>query len=119
MAQKIELNENKMVPLRKTLFRPMISAIFPKGTIKTADDNRNDMATQLIITAWSPKWEPIAGKARLMDDPIKGFANEVISISVRIKLRCRVGSSFSLMTKVLIKLQALSQWFTLSYSLYL
>jgi hypothetical protein len=68
----------------------MISASLPKGTRNTADESKNDMETQLIVTAFIEKSELIFGSAILTADPRKGFTNEVSIIRTRSRflLKC-------------------------------
>lgn len=83
-AQKTEVAVMIMLPIRNTSFLPLISASFPRGTRKTADDRRNAMDTQLIPTAPIEKSWLMLGSAILMAAPRNGLMKEVMMISSRI-----------------------------------
>jgi hypothetical protein len=53
-----------------------MSAILPKGTAKTADANKYAVGIQLNMIASAANSEPIAGRAILTADAIKGVKNE-------------------------------------------
>ncbi|MDI3527372.1 MAG: hypothetical protein PWR03_1555, partial [Tenuifilum sp.] len=71
------------LPKRNNLFLPYISANFPIGTKKIAEESKNDIVTQLIVTAFRLNSCPIFGKARFMAEPIKGVIKEVNITSMR------------------------------------
>jgi hypothetical protein len=74
------------LPTKNTFFRPLISASFPRGTRKTAEESRKDIATQLIPTAPMENSSLMLGKAILMAAPRKGLIKEVMMIKRRINL---------------------------------
>ena len=60
-----------------------MSASFPSGTRKTAEESRKAMATQLKPTAPRENSLLMAGRAILMDAPRKGFIKEVMMMRGR------------------------------------
>jgi hypothetical protein len=85
-AQRMEERTMIMLPMKKILFRPLISASLPIGTRNTAEERRKAMATQLIPTAPIEKVLLMAGSAILMAAPRKGFIKEVMRTMIRINL---------------------------------
>jgi hypothetical protein len=85
-AHRTELAAIMIFPIKKIRFLPLISASFPSGTRKTAEDSRKAMDTQLIPTAPMMKSSLMAGRAMLMEAPRKGFIKEVRMIAKRITL---------------------------------
>ncbi len=83
-AQKMELAAMMMFPIRNIFFRPLISASFPRGTRKIAEERRKAMATQLMPTAPMENSSLMAGRAMLMAAPRKGLMKEVMIIRKRI-----------------------------------
>jgi hypothetical protein len=73
-------------PIKKIRFLPLISASFPRGTRKTAEERRKAIDTQLIPTAPIRKSSLMAGRAMLMEAPRQGLIKEVIIIAYRITL---------------------------------
>ena len=67
-----------IIPQRKTLFLPVISAARPAGIRKTAADNKYEVAIQPTKMASALKAAPIDGSATLMEDPMKGVRNEAM-----------------------------------------
>ena len=61
-----------------------MSAIRPKGIKKTAPDSIYEVATQLKRTALAAKSLPIAGRAMLTADIMKGVANDVRVTTIRV-----------------------------------
>jgi len=66
------------MPQMKIFFLPYISAILPKGTRKAAEDSRYAVATQAKVTAPNDSSLPIAGRAILTEEPMKGKRKDVI-----------------------------------------
>ena len=85
-AQRMELTAMIMFPIKKIFFLPLISASFPRGTRKTAEERRKAMETQLIPTAPRENSSLMLGRAILMAAPRKGLIKEVIMIEKRINL---------------------------------
>ena len=90
LADSAQPNEDSaimMLPYKKIFLRPSISAAFPKGTRKTADDSKKAMATQLMVMAFIENSLPICGKAMLTAAPRNGLMTEVrIMINSRVFL---------------------------------
>jgi hypothetical protein len=76
-AQSREDRVKATIPKPKILFLPYKSASRPKGTRHTAEARRYDVGIQVRITASILNSLAIAGRARLMDDPMKGVMKEL------------------------------------------
>jgi hypothetical protein len=76
IPQKKEARVKIIIPIRKILFRPRISAARPAGIRNTAPANRYEVAIQPVETALVPKSAPIVGSAILMEELIKGVRKE-------------------------------------------
>ncbi len=63
------------IPARKTFFRPWMSAMRPKGTMKTAVARRYAVAIQERATASMWNSAPIWGRAMFTADPSNGVMN--------------------------------------------
>jgi len=85
-AQRMELAAIMMLPRKKIFFLPLISASFPRGTRKTAEERRKAMETQLIPTAPRENSSLMLGRAIFMAAPRKGLIKEVMMIEKRINL---------------------------------
>jgi len=66
----------RKVPTSSTSFRPLMSAILPKGTWKIEEVRRKAVATQLRVRALIPNSLPMEGRAMLTDDPMKDMRKE-------------------------------------------
>lgn len=85
-AQKNDAIVKMINPRLNIFFRPTISANRPKGAKKTAADNKNEVATQLKITASAENSFPIEGNAIFVADPIKGVTKEAKDVTTNVAL---------------------------------
>ena len=69
----------RIIPSINIFLRPYISAILPIGSKKTAEASRYELTTQLREMASIENSALMAGKAILIDDPMKGVRKEVIT----------------------------------------
>ncbi len=83
-AHSSEVSTIITLPRKNTRFLPQISASFPKGTRKTAEERRKAMETQLMPTAPMENSLLMAGSAILMAAPRKGLIKEVMRMENRI-----------------------------------
>jgi hypothetical protein len=74
---------NRNMPNEKIFFRPVISASLPKGSRKTADARMKLLMIHPSSTAFAPNSLPIAGRARLTEDPKKAVRKVVIDVTMR------------------------------------
>lgn len=70
----------------KILFLPKMSPILPKGTRKMAAARIAEVATQLKVTAPVANSLPMAGRAMLTDEPMKGVRKELRAATIRAAL---------------------------------
>jgi len=77
MAQSKEERVKATIPKPKIFFLPYRSASLPKGTRHTAEAKRYAVGIQVRITASILNSLAIAGRAKLMADPIKGVMKEL------------------------------------------
>jgi hypothetical protein len=85
IAHNREAMATTIFPRMNTFTRPVISAILPSGTKNTADARRNDMATQLMVTAFISRSLLILGRAIFTEAPKNGAMNELTITSARMK----------------------------------
>ena len=82
MAEMIEANAYINIPQVKIFFLPCMSAMRPKGIRNTAADKRNEVATQLNVTASMGNSLPIDGRAILIEDAIKGVRKAAMDVTI-------------------------------------
>jgi hypothetical protein len=75
-----------MIPHAKTFFLPWISASLPKGRRKIAAGKRKEVATQASRTASIANSFPMAGRAMLIEEAMKGVRKEVSVATCRTAL---------------------------------
>lgn len=90
-AQNNEAKVKIAKPRLKILFLPTISANLPNGAKKTAADKRNEVATQLSITALAENSFPIDGNAILVAEPIKGVTKAAKDVTTRVGISRKLG----------------------------
>ena len=66
-----ELNTNSIIPQRKILFKPTISAILPKGNENTEATSTKEVTIQVRIIASEPNSSFIEGSATFIDEVVK------------------------------------------------
>lgn len=76
-AHAIDAIAKTHMPMMNTRFRPLISAIRPKGTRNAAAARRYDVATQPYSTVLIENSSDIDGSAIAIDDAMKGVRNEL------------------------------------------
>jgi hypothetical protein len=81
IAHRNEATVKTILPIRKIIFLPFISAIFPKGTKKTAEARRKDIAIQLSDIADNENSLLITGSATLTAAPINGLKKEEVRLT--------------------------------------
>jgi hypothetical protein len=71
------------MPQVKILFFPQMSAIRPKGTRNVAAERRKERAIQPNWATFRANSFPIAGRAMLMEEPMKGVRKEPKVVRIR------------------------------------
>ena len=94
IAQSTDEKINSMIPDLNILFLPYISASLPKGTRHTASASRYAVAIQLKRTASTWSSFPIAGRAILTEEAIKGVIKELSVTMIRADLFSAASSAF-------------------------